>query len=64
MFGLTLNPVDTTTAKHLAKLQQQRLARCIHARRTRPPFRLDASLSVGRLQLAASCTLHSTRSAT
>jgi len=61
MFQLTLGPADLTTAKYLAEQQHQRLRRClcpIRSTRTQPRFRLSGSLTLGRLQLAGSCTVH------
>jgi len=61
MFQLTLGPTDHRTLHRLACSDRERLRRALHRERRRPAFRLAGSLAIGRLRLAASCTLESSR---
>ena len=62
MFHLTLGPTDHRALMQLSRSERDRLRAALARTRVRPWLQFAGSLTLGRLRLAASCTVESGRS--
>jgi len=62
MFQLTTGPTDHRTLMQLSRSDRDRLRATIARTHVRPCLHVAGSLTLGRLRLAASCTVESGRS--